>query len=122
MMNQQAEAFEQERARLNEHVRGLGSTVINRVYSVDGYAYEARHANGLDAVSKELLGLVASLVLRCDDCVRYHILAAHRAGATRRQLIETLEIGTVVGGTIIIPHLRRAASFLDEVSPAELND
>jgi AhpD family alkylhydroperoxidase len=112
------EAFNTERARLNEKVLATDSRVIKRLYSVDAQAYEA---GALDAKTKELLGLCASLVLRCDDCVKYHVGQAVNVGATKHEIIETLEISLVVGGTIVIPHLRRAIEFLDaceELKPA----
>ncbi|MBW3567950.1 MAG: carboxymuconolactone decarboxylase family protein, partial [Proteobacteria bacterium] len=73
----------------------------------------------LDVKSKELMGLVASLVLRCDDCVSYHISQCVQAGASRDEMMETMSIGLVVGGSIVIPHLRRAVAFLDEMEGKE---
>ncbi|MDX2062914.1 MAG: carboxymuconolactone decarboxylase family protein [Bacteroidia bacterium] len=109
------EAFTQERKRLNAIVLATDSRIIKRVYSVDSQTYEP---GALDGKTKELLGLCASLVLRCDDCVKYHIGAAIEAGATKAEVVESLEIALVVGGTIVVPHLRRAVEFLDERAPA----
>ena len=67
------------------------------------------------AKTKEMLGLVASMVLRCDDCVRYHVQECHQAGVTRAEFDEIFSVGLVVGGSIVIPHLRRAVEFLDEL-------
>lgn len=102
--------FNARRAALNERVLATDSRIIKRVFSVDSQTYTA---GALDVPTKELLGLVASLVLRCDDCVAYHISSCLEAGCSRAQIIESMEIGLVVGGTIVIPHLRRAIEFLD---------
>jgi len=92
--------FAAYRTRMNERILAEDNRVVKRIYSVDSLAY------GEDGVlskqTKELLGLVASLVLRCDDCVKYH-------------LVEAMSIGLVVGGTTVIPHLRRAVEFLDDL-------
>lgn len=104
------ENFNAYRARMNERILGSDSRVIKRIYSVDAQAYEK---GALDEKTKELLGLAASLVLRCDDCVKYHIGQSLAVGASPAEIIETFEISTVVGGTIVIPHLRRAFEFLD---------
>jgi AhpD family alkylhydroperoxidase len=109
--------FNAYRARMNERILASDSRVLKRIYSVDAQAYEP---GALDAKTKELLGLATSLVLRCDDCVRYHIGEALRAGATEHEIVETFEVCTVVGGTIVIPHLRRAFEFLDASITTEL--
>ncbi len=102
--------FNAYRSRMNARILASDARVIKRIYSVDAQAYEA---GALDVKTKELLGLATSLVLRCDDCVRYHIGQALAAGATEAEIVETFEVSTVVGGTIVIPHLRRAFEFLD---------
>lgn len=104
------EQFNSYRAQQNTRILGTDSLILKRIYNLDSHAYQQ---GALDAKTKELLGLVASLVLRCDDCVRYHIQAGLEAGATERELVETFEIATLVGGTIVIPHLRRAFEFMD---------
>lgn len=104
--------FNDYRARMNERILGSDSLIIKRIYNLDTNTYQA---GALDEKTKELLGLVASMVLRCDDCVRYHIQAAAEKGASERELIETYEIALLVGGTIVIPHMRRAYEFMDEV-------
>ncbi len=107
------EAFRRERERLNELVMQLDNREIQRFFSLDGQVYR----NGtLPAKTKELLGLVASLVLRCDDCARYHLQQCHDAGLTTEELREALAVGLVVGGSITIPHLRRAVAFWDELN------
>lgn len=105
--------FAAYRARMNERVLAEDNRVIKRIYSVDSLAYGADGT--LPKQTKELLGLVASLVLRCDDCVKYHLAEARAAGSTRKEMVEAMSIGLVVGGTIVIPHLRRAVEFLDDL-------
>jgi AhpD family alkylhydroperoxidase len=82
--------------------------VLKRIFNLDTNAFAE---GALDVTTKELLGLVASLVLRCDDCVKYHLESSHKSGVSRAQIMETLSIGTLVGGTIVIPHLRRAHEY-----------
>ncbi len=109
------EEFAAERARLNERVLATNHRVIKRLYSLDTLAYES---GALSQNTKELLGLVASLVLRCDDCVRYHLDRCHELGAKREEILDALSVGLVVGGTIVVPHLRRAIDYLDRlISP-----
>lgn len=108
-------AFEAFRSRMNERVFAAGNLTINRFFALDGRAYEP---GALGARTKELLGLVASLVLRCDDCITYHIRQAVNEGATDEELHETFAIGLIVGGSIVVPHLRRAFARLDEVRAA----
>ena len=110
------EAFNDFRKRMNERILGADSTVFKKVYNVDASAYRAGH---LDEKTKELMGLTASMVLRCDDCVRYHIGQSLAVGATPAQIIEAFEIALVVGGTIVIPHLRRAMEYLDACTEAQ---
>ena len=105
--------FQSERQKLNELVMRYAGRNIKRFYSVDWQAYEP---GALPKKTKELLGLVASLVLRCDDCVTYHLINCFEAGVTDRELEETLGIGLVVGGSITIPHLRRAFRTWDELN------
>ncbi|MBN1859056.1 carboxymuconolactone decarboxylase family protein [Candidatus Bipolaricaulota bacterium] len=106
--------FEEERARLNDLVLDKAPLSMRRFFAVDHDAYED---GALPKKTKELLGLVASLALRCDDCITYHLIEATRAGATREEIEEALTIATVVGGSITIPHLRRAHEALEEIAP-----
>jgi len=110
------EKFSAERARLNEIVMDYAGRDIKRFFNLDTQAYRE---GALPAKTKELLGLVASLVLRCDDCVRYHILQCYQAGVTSEELEEALSIALVVGGSITIPHLRRAFQAWDDLQAAE---
>lgn len=111
------EDWQQERDRLNELVLTQDSREIKRFFALDHQAYLE---GALPARTKELLGLVASLVLRCDDCVTYHLIRAHEETVTHDEIVEALNIGLVVGGSIVIPHLRRAFERLDEVERAHL--
>jgi AhpD family alkylhydroperoxidase len=105
--------FAAYRARMNERVLAEDNRVIKRIYSVDSLAYGEDGA--LPRQTRELLGLVASLVLRCDDCVKYHLVESRSAGSSRKEIVEAMSVGLVVGGTIVIPHLRRAVEFLDDL-------
>lgn len=110
------EELQKERERLNQIVMKYGGTSIKRFFSIDSQVYRE---GALPAKTKELLGLVASLVLRCDDCVKYHIIRCHEEGLKDDELDEALAIGLVVGGSITIPHLRRALEAWDELKAAE---
>lgn len=107
--------FRAFRERMNSRILGENNLVINRFFALDGRAYDK---GALDVKTKELLGLVASLVLRCDDCITYHIIRCAEEGVTRDEMFETLSVGLVVGGSIVIPHLRRAVDRWDELEAA----
>ncbi|MEZ7493970.1 carboxymuconolactone decarboxylase family protein [Leeuwenhoekiella aequorea] len=104
----QVESFNAYRAKMNDKILGDKNKIINRIFNLDTNAFAA---GALDVKTKELLGLVASTVLRCDDCVKYHLESCHKEGISKEQVMETLSIGTLIGGTIVIPHLRRAYEF-----------
>jgi AhpD family alkylhydroperoxidase len=99
------EEFAEERERLNQIVMRYAGLSTKRFYNLDSQVYRG---GALPARTKELLGLVASLVLRCDDCVKYHLLRCREEGLGSKELEEALAVGLVVGGSITIPHLRRA--------------
>lgn len=102
--------FNDYRSKMNDKILSDNNKVIKRIFNLDTNAY----APGvLDVKTKELLGLVASAVLRCDDCVKYHLETSHKLGLTKDEVVEALSIATLVGGTIVIPHLRRAYEFWD---------
>jgi len=107
--------FRKRREAQNERVHGKGHLGIERFFALDARAYEA---GALDARTKELLGLSCSLVLRCDDCVTYHILRCVEEGADDDQMLDAMNVALVVGGSIVIPHLRRAVQTLDEIRAA----
>ncbi|MBD3222139.1 carboxymuconolactone decarboxylase family protein [bacterium] len=106
------EEFRAYRERMNARLHETGTVNTRRFFNLDTAAYRD---GALDARTKELLGLVASLVLRCDDCIAYHVIRAMEEGADEAQLVETLDIGLVVGGSIVIPHVRRARELMDEL-------
>ena len=100
------------RERMNGEILAENNLVVNRFFALDGRTYEA---GALDVKTKELLGLVASLVLRCDDCITYHVVRSREEGVSRAEFFETLSVGLVVGGSITIPHLRRAVARWSEL-------
>jgi len=106
------EDFESEREALNEIVMRYADLGIKRFYSLDSQAYRP---GTLSKKTKELLGLVASLVLRCDDCIQYHVIQCYKEDVPSDELVEALGIGLLVGGSITIPHLRRALRAWDEL-------
>ena len=97
---------------MNEKLLADDNKVIKRIFNLDTNAYMA---GALDVKTKELLGLVASAVLRCDDCVKYHLETCHKEGISKAEMMEAMSIATLVGGTIVIPHLRRAYEFWEEL-------
>jgi len=110
MNSEQLEAFKNERERLNDIVLKYGDQVLKRFFSLDTQTYRE---GVLDVKTKEMLGLVASLVLRCDDCITYHIDRCSEEGVSSEELAEVLSVGMVVGGSITIPHIRRALDTWD---------
>lgn len=100
--------FNAYRSKMNEKILADNNKIIKRIFNLDTNAYQA---GALDVKTKELLGLVASAVLRCDDCIRYHLETCHKEGLTQEEVSEALGIATLVGGTIVVPHLRRAYEF-----------
>ncbi len=107
-MSNQIEEFNTYRSQMNERLLADNNKLIKRIFNLDTNAYAA---GALDVKTKELLGLVASAVLRCDDCVKYHLESSHKEGASKEEVMETLGIATLVGGTIVVPHLRRAYEY-----------
>lgn len=103
--------FNTFRGAMNAKIFAAGNLTTNRFFNLDTRAYEA---GALDVKTKELLGLVASMVLRCDDCITYHVLRCCEVGATDPEIHEAFSIALVVGGSIVIPHLRRAVARLEE--------
>jgi len=93
------------RSRMNDIILGAGNLTINRFFRLDGQAYEA---GALGVKTKEMLGLVSSMVLRCDDCITYHVVRCHEEGTTREEFLEIFSVALIVGGSIVIPRLRRA--------------
>ncbi len=104
--------FFQERDRLNSIMSKYTSLTTNRFLSLDNQMYRE---GALTQNTKELLGLVASLVLRCDDCINYHLKNCYDLGYSDKEIEEAMSIGLLVGGSIVIPHMRRAFAALDEL-------
>lgn len=104
--------FTAYRQKMNKKILAQGNLEIKRFFALDGQVYQP---GALTAKTKELLGLAASMVLRCDDCISYHVIQAKEAGASRAEIFETFGIALLVGGSIVIPHLRRAVDFLEEL-------
>jgi AhpD family alkylhydroperoxidase len=112
-MAERLEEFRKFRERMNTRILEAGNLEIKRFFALDGRCYEP---GALDVKTKELLGLVASMVLRCDDCVTYHLVRCKEEGVTDEQFFEAFNVGLIVGGSIVIPHLRRAVDTLDELN------
>ncbi len=108
--------FTEFRKRMNERILAEPNQVVRRFFALDTQTYQP---GALDVKTKELLGLVASLVLRCDDCISYHVAQCKEAGVNRDEMFEAFSVGLVVGGSIVIPHLRRAVDFLDRLETGE---
>jgi AhpD family alkylhydroperoxidase len=104
--------FNDFRSRMNERILAEDNQVVRRFFALDTQTYRA---GALDLKTKELLGLVASMVLRCDDCIAYHVGQCREAGVQRDEFFEAFSVALVVGGSIVIPHLRRAVDFLDQL-------
>jgi AhpD family alkylhydroperoxidase len=105
--------FNSFRKKMNDRILGADNRAIKRFFGVDTLTYEP---GKLDAKTKEMLGLVSSMVLRCDDCVTYHIIQCKELGVTNDEMFEIFSVALTVGGSIVIPHLRRAVAFLDELN------
>jgi AhpD family alkylhydroperoxidase len=112
-MADRLEEFRRFRERMNERILEAGNLEIKRFFALDARTYET---GALPAKTKELLGLVASMVLRCDDCVTYHMVRCKEEGVTDAEFFDTFSVGLVVGGSIVIPHLRRAVDTLDQLN------
>src|SRR5688572_26017479 len=110
-------AFTEFRQRMNKRILDEPNQVVRRFFALDTQTYQA---GALDVKTKELLGLVASMVLRCDDCISYHVAQCKEAGVNRDEMFEAFSVGLVVGGSIVIPHLRRAVDFLDQLERGEV--
>ncbi len=116
-MSEIVKEFNEYRERMNASILEDNNKIIKRIFNLDTNAYMA---GALDLKTKELLGLVASTVLRCDDCIKYHLETSYKEGLTKEEVVEALSIATLVGGTIVIPHLRRAYEFWDALESENL--
>lgn len=104
----QIKDFGEYRAKMNEKLLGSDNKIIKRIFSLDTLTYQD---SALDSKTKEMLGLVASMVLRCDDCIKYHLETCHKLGVTTEEMLDIFGVANVVGGTIVIPHTRRALEY-----------
>ena len=118
-MSRELEEFREFREAMNERILDSGHREIKRFFALDTRAYEE---GALDVKTKELLGLTASMVLRCDDCITYHVVRCKEEGVSRPEFLDAFHIALVVGGSIVIPHLRRAIARLDELEGLTSSD
>jgi AhpD family alkylhydroperoxidase len=111
-MSSPKEEFNAYREKMNEKILGADNLVLKRLFNLDTNTYQE---GALSVQTKEMLGLVASMVLRCDDCIKYHLGKCHEEGVTREQVFEVFAVANIVGGTIVIPHTRRAVEYWDSL-------
>jgi AhpD family alkylhydroperoxidase len=109
--------FNAYRSKMNEKLFADNNKIVKRIFNLDTNAYAE---GALDVKTKELLGLVASTVLRCDDCIKYHLETCYKEGITKEEMMEAMGIATLVGGTIVIPHLRRAYEFWEALEDLKI--
>ena len=105
--------FNDYRAKMNEKILASGDKVMKRIYSLDTLTYQE---GVLSSKTKEMLGLATSMVLRCDDCIKYHLGKCHESGVTTEEIFEIFGVANLVGGTIVIPHTRRALEYWEELT------
>lgn len=115
-MSNIVQEFNDYRAKMNERILAEDNLVVKRFWSLDNQAYQK---GALDVKTKEMLGLIASMVLRCDDCIRYHLGKCHEQGITTAQIFEIFAIANLVGGSICVPHTRRAVEYWDALQGGE---
>ncbi len=111
-MSNQVKEFNDYRAKMNDVILGKDNLVIKRLFNLDTQTYSE---GALNVKTKEMLGLVASMVLRCDDCIKYHLEKCHQQGCSTEEIYEIFAVANIVGGTIVIPHTRRGAEFWEEL-------
>jgi AhpD family alkylhydroperoxidase len=111
-MTDRIEEFRSFRERMNKRILSVDNRAVKRFFGVDTLTYEP---GALSSREKEMLGLVASMVLRCDDCVSYHIEQCKKEGVTHDQFFDIFSVALTVGGSIVIPHMRRAVDYLDRL-------
>jgi AhpD family alkylhydroperoxidase len=112
-MGNLVEEFNAYRSLMNEKILASDNKVMKRIYSIDTLTYQE---GSLSTKVKEMLGLVSSMVLRCDDCVKYHLEKCHEQGVTTEELFEIFAVANLVGGTIVIPHTRRAVEYWEDLT------
>jgi AhpD family alkylhydroperoxidase len=109
------EEFNEYRSRMNEKIMAADNKVIKRFFNLDTNAYQE---GALDVKTKEMLGLACSMVLRCDDCIKYHLGKCHECGLSDEEIYEVFAIANLIGGSIVIPHFRRAVEYWEELKLA----
>ena len=109
----EVQGFEAFRKSINDKILKSGNHTLKRFLSLDAEAYREGH---LSVQTKEMMGLAASMVLRCDDCITYHLIRCHEEGTTWDEFFEVFAVALVVGGSVVIPHLRRAMATLEELA------
>ena len=112
-MHEKVKAFNDYRSKMNDRILQVDNKVMKRLYNLDTNTYLE---GALPVKTKEMLGLVASMVLRCDDCIKYHVERCKEEGITESELFEVFSVANIVGGTIVIPHTRRAVEYWDAVN------
>jgi len=117
-MNELVIDFRTYREAMNEKLLATGHNTIRRIYSLDTLCYQD---GALSSKTKEMLGLVSSMVLRCDDCIKYHLEQCFKMGVTTEEILEIFAVANVVGGTIVIPHTRRAMEYWLELAKIDRN-
>src|SRR6185369_8375144 len=112
IMSDKVKEFNEYRQKMNDRIMSADNLVIKRLFNLDTNNYME---GALNVKTKEMLGLVASMVLRCDDCVKYHVGRCKEEGITKEEIFEVFSVASIVGGTIVIPHLRRAVEYLESL-------
>ena len=112
-MSDSIRQFQHYRSQMNEKIMASGNKVMKRIYSADTLTYKE---GALSTRTKEMLGLVSSMVLRCDDCIKYHLEKCHEQGMTTEEIFEVFAVANIVGGTIVIPHTRRAVEYWEALN------
>lgn len=118
-MGKLVDEFNSYRQRMNDKILAADNKVMKRIYSIDTLTYQD---GALSGKTKEMLGLATSMVLRCDDCIRYHLGKCHELGVTTAELFEIFSVANLVGGTIVIPHTRRAVEYWEELETGRRRD
>jgi AhpD family alkylhydroperoxidase len=111
-MPTKVQEFNEYRQKMNDKILATDNKVIKRIFNLDTNAFKEGH---LPVKTKELLGLVASAVLRCDDCIQYHLESSMENGVSKEEMMETMSIANLIGGTIVIPHLRKALEYWEDL-------
>ena len=111
-MSNIVQEFNDYRSKMNEKLLSDNNLIIKRIFNLDTNAYAE---GALDVKTKEMIGLACSMVLRCDDCIKYHLGKSFEAGVGRKEVFEVFSIAMIIGGSIVIPHLRRAVEYWEEL-------